>query len=586
MDTRDGSRQPAQGPSTPEAVAPPAPTQTAFLVALGLVFTVGLTFATVELPYLLDGLVMQRINTPGFDSQVDLVSRLKTELFISHYHLRAIGYISFGALLFLIGAGFATRRSGLAMLGGMAFMLPVFAQFAGVMFFLSGLGILNVLWLPVLDVSFAMGESGAVVRAPYDGLRWLLGLVGVNGYWPLVYFFIGSGFLLFFAGTLAWLRARSRHLGVADFWVYRFSRHPQYVGWILWSYGLFLLLLQGRYPKRSWGISASFPWLISTVVIIGVAMLEELGMRRRFGEEYEKYRRSAPFLFPLPGFAERLFALPFRLFFGKERPDRRREVAAVLSFYTVLLVAASLLFYGSGMDRLMSAFRSEDAARTHVAGLVRAVRDNPGGRSSEVRIAALARAEDPAPDSILALLTDPAPAVRTAAAQALTIRPDERAVPLLVGALADSTESVRWRAYEALDALGSPEAVEPLAPLLSDPAMHIRLGVLGALARRGAPEVIPAATELLTSRESWVRVGAAGTLGTLGSEAGIPLLATCLDDESAWVRQEAVMALLRIGSPTCAPALQGALDDEDWEVRLYAEEALKRVLRGRAESDL
>jgi hypothetical protein len=32
-------------------------------------------------------------------------------------------------------------------------MLPAFAQFAGVMFFLAGLGVLNAIWLPILDIT-------------------------------------------------------------------------------------------------------------------------------------------------------------------------------------------------------------------------------------------------------------------------------------------------------------------------------------------------------------------------------------------------------------------------------------------------
>ena len=308
------------------------PVQTVSLVVLALVFTIGLSFASVELPYLVDEAVQNSVATPGFDSQADEVSRLKTELFISHYHLRTIGYLCLGSILVLIGLGFATRRSGFAALGALAFMLPVFAQFAGVMFFLAGLGLLNVVWLPVLDVSFGLSGLGAVIRAPFDALRWVLGLFGLNGYWPIVYSFIGSGLLIFFLGTLAWLQARARKEGVAVSWVYRLSRHPQYLGWILWSYGVYLLLLQNRYPRRSWGISANLPWLISTVVIIGVAMMEELNMRRAHGENYEAYRRRAPFLIPAPAFVERLFATPFRMLFGKGRAERRREVAGSFLF--------------------------------------------------------------------------------------------------------------------------------------------------------------------------------------------------------------------------------------------------------------
>ena len=84
-----------------------------------------------------------------------------------------IGWPLADSLMALVIAGFATRRTGLAAVGAVGFMLPVFAQFAGVMFFLAGLGMLNVFWLPVLDISFELQRLGLIIRAPYDMLMWL-----------------------------------------------------------------------------------------------------------------------------------------------------------------------------------------------------------------------------------------------------------------------------------------------------------------------------------------------------------------------------------------------------------------------------
>ena len=101
-----------------------------------------------------------------------------------------------------------------------------------------------VLWLPLLDISFDLQRLGMVIHAPYDLLNWLLHSAGIKGYSYIVYFFIGGGLLVFFIGTYAWLSARAGRKKVADMWIYRFSRHPQYAGWIMWSYGVYLLLLQ------------------------------------------------------------------------------------------------------------------------------------------------------------------------------------------------------------------------------------------------------------------------------------------------------------------------------------------------------
>ncbi len=556
--------------------------RTYWLIFLALVFTAGLSFASVELPYLVDEALMEAVPTPGFDSEVDQVARLKTELFIAHYHLRAIGYLCFGAVLALIVAGFATRRTGFAALGAFAFMLPVFAQFAGVMFFLAGLGLLNVLWLPVLDVSFALSGLGEVIRAPFDALRWVFGLFGVDGYWPIVYSFIGSGLMIFFLGTLAWLQARARNEGVAVSLVYRISRHPQYLGWIVWSYGVYLLLLQARYPRRSWGISASLPWLLSTMVIVGVAMMEEITMRRRQGELYESYRQTAPFLFPVPAFVERLLAHPFRVLFRKNRPERRAEVAVVLALYTVLLIGASSLVYGNGMDRLAGAFRSDAAQQEHLADLVQEIRSEPNWRRQSSLTRSLGPMGEMALPSILELLGEEDPSLRVYALETLRDFPSPAAFRALAEASRDNSDDVRWRACQALGALGTPETAEPLLYRLADSVPHIRMTALAAMADLGRKEVIPVAAELAENPGGWNRAGAMNALGALGSLEGLPVVVAGLGDEEPEVRRAAVIALLRIGSPAAGPALEAALDDPDGEVRMYAAEALNRLRRASA----
>ena len=547
------------------------------LFFLAVVFTVGLAFATVELPYLVDGFLQEAITAPNLDSHAEDVARLKTELFIAHFHLRAIGYSCFALLVSFIVVGFATRRTGLAAVGALGFMLPVFAQFAGVMFFLAGLGALNVLWLPLLDISFELQRMGLVIRAPYDGLRWLLGLMGFNGYWPIVLSFIGIGLLIFLLGTFAWLSARARKQGVADFWVYRISRHPQYLGWILWSYGVYLLLLRGLYPRRSWGIDASLPWLLSTMVIVGVAMLEELNMRRRHGDLYEDYRRSAPFLFPLPGFVEKIFALPQRILFRKERPDRTREVAVVLSLYTVVLLGSSWFFYGRGLDRAVVLLNPSVTQESMMEEIAIRLREEPNPRREYFISRELVAFGDPAADYLIPMLRDESARIRAVASEALRDVPVERAVPALVQALEDPDENVRGNAVQALGAIGSTDAVGPMLRMVDDEVEWIRIRAIRTLAMLGAEESIEGAVNLLFSDDGRTRHAGVEILGIMGSERGMPAAVQALQDEVSYVRRAAVIALLQIGSPDARGALEEATEDDDWEVRLYATEALKRI---------
>jgi protein-S-isoprenylcysteine O-methyltransferase Ste14 len=547
------------------------------LIALAVVFTAGLTFATVELPRLVDEVLQNTVTTPGWDSHRDATTRLKTDLFMAHYHVRAIGYAAFAALVALIAVGFAGRRTGLAALGAFGVMLPVFAQFAGVMFFLAGLGSLNAVWLPVLDLSYEVQHWGAVIDAPYQAVRWLLGLLGIPAFWPVTLLCIGGGILIFVLGVYAWLAARAQGSGVAESLVYRFSRHPQYLGWILWTYGVYLLLQRVQYPRRSWGIGASLPWLLSTMVIVAVALVEEVRMRRRHGEAYEAYRRGAPFLFPVPRPVARLLVAPFRLLFGRERAERTREAVAVVALYTLLLVGCSAFIRAGGPRGALTHLASPAVRVAAARDLAARAAAAPDHHSRYPLMQRLLAFGEPAVVPFRTLLETGNPEVRVLAAGALGRLRAASTVPALRAALSASDPNLRDRAAEALGAIGATDAVPALVPLLDDPVLHVRVQALRSLAALGAPQTVARAPQFLAHPAAWVRGASVGALGVLGAEEAVAMVAGRLRDASPDVRCEAVVALLRIGSPRGRAALQRAVADEDWEVRVYAAEALKRL---------
>ena len=144
--------------------------------------------------------------------------------------------------------------------------------------------------------------------------------------------------------------AITKHLekkGMADFWLYRLSRHPQYLGWILWSYGfmIYVSLHSTLYRfKIAYGIPNSLPWLLSTLAIVGVALVEEIKMRRERGEEYDLYSQRTPFMLPLPRLVSRVIAAPMRLVLRKKRPESGMEVAVTLALYAAILILLSVPF--------------------------------------------------------------------------------------------------------------------------------------------------------------------------------------------------------------------------------------------------
>ncbi len=79
---------------------------------------------------------------------------------------------------------------------------------------------------------------------------------------------MGLGAFIFVMGVFAWFQARCCKNKVAQHWIYRYSRHPQYLGWIIWSYGLMLYGPTLNQMKKTGVGTEKLPWLLSTMIII------------------------------------------------------------------------------------------------------------------------------------------------------------------------------------------------------------------------------------------------------------------------------------------------------------------------------
>lgn len=319
-------------------------TRIIWFTVLAIVFTLGLTYASIALPRAVASAMNEVFKLPGFDATVDPYG---TETVARVPVIQWAGFVSFLIVIFLITAGLIAERRGLARVGAVAFFLPIFGHFAAGMFFLAGLAVLRVAWLPMLYVSHDMLRLGDVSFVPYAVFVYPLALIGIDCREPFVWLLMGVGMLLFVLGTVGWLYARSQEKGTADFWVYRLGRHPQYLGWIIWSYGFMIYsMLHSRLgaTRVNYGMPSSLPWLVSALVILGIAMLEELRMRRVRGEEYEAYIRRTPFMLPLPRALRRGIACPLKLVLRKERPENGRDVAVVVGVYLGILMLLSVPF--------------------------------------------------------------------------------------------------------------------------------------------------------------------------------------------------------------------------------------------------
>ncbi|MEM4977385.1 MAG: hypothetical protein QXT64_08685, partial [Desulfurococcaceae archaeon] len=93
--------------------------------------------------------------------------------------------------------------------------IPTFGYFAHAMFFLTGLGVLRTLWLPLLELSPSTLKLGCVVYLPFSYVPHapLVGLVTA---------FIGL--FVFLLGVTTWLYGRFEGYEIMDIWIYKYSR--------------------------------------------------------------------------------------------------------------------------------------------------------------------------------------------------------------------------------------------------------------------------------------------------------------------------------------------------------------------------
>jgi len=78
------------------------------------------------------------------------------------------------------------------------------------------------------------------------------------------------------------------------------------------------------------------------MLVVCVALAEEITMIERADAGYLAYRERTPFMLPLPRFVSQVFTAPNRIVMKKEHPGTLREVLYTFVVYTVILVALSL----------------------------------------------------------------------------------------------------------------------------------------------------------------------------------------------------------------------------------------------------
>jgi protein-S-isoprenylcysteine O-methyltransferase Ste14 len=326
----------------------------AFLMALLLsaLFTVALLYAVWELPRTINMFLRPSFPDPGHIWHVPAEDWLRLQL---------IGYICFGVTVILILVGYLIKCSKLTISGSVAFYLPIFGHFAGSMFFFAGIGIFRVIWMPFFDISILsvnLLTLGDIVLLPYNVLIVLIAdfvSLFYNQMSPEIYrmltfdlkyevltpIILILGIAIFVFSTMSWLYGKFLGEKILHMWIYKYSRHPQYLGLLLWSYGLLTRVGSFNYPKGGYVPPPTFPWLIFACLVIGIALQEELKLLDEFPDAYLAYCQQTAFLLPLPKLITTSITRMNSLLIRKARPAQSKDIILILGVYFCILTLLS-----------------------------------------------------------------------------------------------------------------------------------------------------------------------------------------------------------------------------------------------------
>jgi protein-S-isoprenylcysteine O-methyltransferase Ste14 len=102
------------------------------------------------------------------------------------------------------------------------------------------------------------------------------------------------GFTLFLVAGVQFIRARVRGTKAIKTGLYAVVRHPQYLGIIITTIGLTVMVLTlGGNPQ------VILSWLIQVLGYVILARYEDSQLERQYGEDFRQYKRDVPFMFPV-----------------------------------------------------------------------------------------------------------------------------------------------------------------------------------------------------------------------------------------------------------------------------------------------
>jgi len=246
--------------------------------------------------------------------------------------LSAVVY--FTPTLFVFVARMSTRFTGLGILTYLiAYVFREYKIFSRYLwkFFYVGQVFLTPYWLAIT----AYASEGGRIWANIEQVRDIYGST-----------FIVVGLLVLFLGVAAWLNTKYQGRRLVDSGIYRLTRHPQYLGYILWSYGMLILSTYNQAPWRQ-PVEITLNWFISSLILVGLALAEEINLRTDDELNYVEYTNRVSFMLPLPRSIRRVALTPFRIMWGGDHPENLRMVFKTLVLVFILVSVPELITGGT-----------------------------------------------------------------------------------------------------------------------------------------------------------------------------------------------------------------------------------------------
>ena len=253
--------------------------------------------------------------------------------------------------------GFIIRWTKISLFGALTLYLPVFSGYAFSMFLFAGIGVLRYIWYPIVQI---FGGYAGVLLIGYSMLFsplliilfpfLVLDLLGITVqattavYAVIILLVVLTGFIVLAVSVATWLYYRLNGVKIVKQGIYRYSRHPQYLGLLLWCYSLLHLYSFmyaapfAKYPPPA------MPYLILLFTVIGIALIEEQRLVEKHGDEYTDYRKQTPFLIPLHRSIKLVILWIPRKLIKKDLPETRVEVVKVLTVYFLITILLSMPF--------------------------------------------------------------------------------------------------------------------------------------------------------------------------------------------------------------------------------------------------